>query len=671
MKRRRPFQFAVLYCCAAWTVASASAAPLASDSAAPRLEPLRYNHPGLVTDLGVGLWAWPIPGDADGDGDVDLVVSCPDKPSNGVWFFENPGVDTRSDKFPVFKPAKRLSKAVHYVTPSYVDGTIRVLSPGFEYRDFFREGLRQRSPLPVTISFYKPIGHQPRGPKVRHQQWRYVDLDQDGALDLVAGIEDWSEYGWDDAFDSSGRWTNGPLHGFVYWFRNAARTSAPVYENPVQLKAGDAPIDVYGCPSPNFADFDQDGDLDLVCGEFLDGFTWFENVGAPGKPAYNKGVRLQTRGRGPLTMNVQMIVPVAFDWDKDGDVDLVVGDEDGRVALVENTGELAGPKRGRQPVFLAPRYFEQEADALKCGALATPFGIDWDGDGDDDLLSGNTAGYFELFENLSGPNVERPRWSAPRKISVEGKPFRVMAGANGGVQGPCEAKWGYTTFSVVDWDHDGMLDIVFNSIFGKVQWLRGLGPRGSTEVAPPEPLVVDWNGPPKKPAWNWWEPKPDELVTQWRTTPVAVDWNDDKLVDLVMLDSEGYLALFERFETGGRRILKAPARVFADQTGNLLRLNAKTGGASGRRKICVCDWDGDGKKDLLVNGANAILLRGLGRSGDQWRFQEVGPLAQQSIEGHDVSPTVVDFNGDETPDFIGGAEDGRFYYLPHPRTVGK
>jgi hypothetical protein len=33
-----------------------------------------------------------------------------------------------------------------------------------------------------------------------------------------------------------------------------------------------------------------------------------------------------------------MIIPVALDWDKDGDLDLIVGDEDGRVAFVEHTG---------------------------------------------------------------------------------------------------------------------------------------------------------------------------------------------------------------------------------------------------------------------------------------------------------------------------------------------
>ena len=36
-------------------------------------------------------------------------------------------------------------------------------------------------------------------------------------------------------------------------------------------------------------------------------------------------------------MDLQMITPTAIDWDRDGDIDLVVGDEDGRVAFVENT----------------------------------------------------------------------------------------------------------------------------------------------------------------------------------------------------------------------------------------------------------------------------------------------------------------------------------------------
>ena len=109
--------------------------------AAQQLQPLKYNHPGLAVDLGVGLWAWPVPCDADGDGDYDLLVACPDKPSNGVWFFENTSGDTAANPYPVFKSAKRISHAVHYVMPSYVDGELRVLTPGFEYSDFGKSGL--------------------------------------------------------------------------------------------------------------------------------------------------------------------------------------------------------------------------------------------------------------------------------------------------------------------------------------------------------------------------------------------------------------------------------------------------------------------------------------------------------------------------------------------------
>ena len=97
-----------------------------------QLMPLKYNQPNLKVDLGVGLWAWPMPMDYDQDGDVDLLVACPDKPSNGVYFFENPTQDP-SVKLPVFKPGVRLGKAAHNFQVSYVDGRPRILKPGYEF----------------------------------------------------------------------------------------------------------------------------------------------------------------------------------------------------------------------------------------------------------------------------------------------------------------------------------------------------------------------------------------------------------------------------------------------------------------------------------------------------------------------------------------------------------
>ena len=49
-------------------------------------------------------------------------------------------------------------------------------------------------------------------------------------------------------------------------------------------------------------------------------------------------------------------------------------------------------------------------------------------------------------------------------------------------------------------------------------------------------------GKPPKPDWVWWEPKPKQLLTQWRTTPKVVDWDRDGLPDLVMENWTGLFA---------------------------------------------------------------------------------------------------------------------------------
>lgn len=635
-------------------------------SQAGALDRIEFNHPGLVVDLGVGLWAWPIPVDVDGDGDFDLLVSCPDKPFNGVWFFENTSGDTATRPFPVFKAPKKLGPTTHYVTPSYNDGVLRVLTPSFEYPEFIKTGLGNKKPLGLPVHSHKLINPKVnRGPKIRHNQWKYVDFDNDGALDLIIAIEDWSDYGWDDSWDKNGKWTDGPLHGFVYLMRNLGSNEIPRYDSAVKLLAGGVPVDTFGCPSPNFVDFDKDGDLDLLCGEFLDGFTYFENIGTRAQPEYAPGIRLRDANGKPLVMDLQMIVPVAFDWNKDGYSDLIVGDEDGRVALVLHTGKF---QSDRSPIFQNPRYFQQQASDVKCGALATPFGFDWDGDGDDDILCGNTAGYIDYIENLSGPGVEKPKFAAPVHLKSEGKPIRIMAGPNGSIQGPAEAKWGYTTLSVADWNHDGLPDLIVNSIWGKVVWFPNKGSRANPQLGKMDSIKVEWdNGPPSLP-WGWIKAQGKELITQWRTTPFVSDINSDGLNDLVMLDTEGYLVFFERAKIHGDLVLMAPKRMFCNGNGDPLRLAAGHAGKSGRRKLCVVDWDGDKKLDILVNGENANFLKNTDSKNGKVCFQDFGKLSNNDLASHDVSPSVVDWNGDGIPDLLAGAEDGHLYYLKNPRS---
>lgn len=643
---------------------------LAQTGGSPAAKPaefriVEYNNPGAVVDLGVGLWAWPVPMDFDGDGDQDLLVSCPDKPYNGLYFFENKS----GTKMPVFAAPVRLGSSLKDVQVSFVNNRPRLLVPGAEIIGFTKSfGSEQKALYPVD-SILKDFKTKPR-----FNQWKLADYDADGDEDILVGVDDWTDYGWDNAYDKSGNWTNGPLHGYVYLIENLQGK----YINRGRLQAGGKTIDVYGAPSPNISDFDGDGDPDLICGEFLDRMTWFENTGTKQKPVYAAG-RCLENASGPIRMDLEMIIPVAIDWNGDGRTDLVVGDEDGRVAYMENTGKVVN----RMPVFASPVYFKQEAREVKFGALATPVGVDWDGDGDQDLVCGNSAGYIAFIENLGGYPV---KLAPPQLLRSDGAVIRIQAGPNGSIQGPAEAKWGYTTLSVADWDGDGLQDLVVNSIWGKVVWYRNKGTRTAPVLTAAGSVKMDWGTmPPGKPGWNWWNPEPASLATQWRTTPFATDWNQDGLTDLVMLDTEGYLSFFERYRKEGELLLKPGRRIFrvsgpagfnanhavTDSTPGLLQLNSEKYGKSGRRKFSIADWDGDGKPDILVNSLNATVMKNAGLKEGLTTLLPASPLTTLALAGHDTSPTTVDWNKDGIPDLLVGAEDGHFYYLVNPRTAVK
>ena len=88
--------------------------------------------------------------------------------------------------------------------------------------------------------------------------------------------------------------------------------------------------------------------------------------------------------------------PVAVDWDSDGDLDLIVGNFGGTFSLFRGEGE------GKFQSTSEPLMVGNDVLRIE-GYHADPFCIDWDNDGDLDLLSGSTNGGVQWSENTAGP----------------------------------------------------------------------------------------------------------------------------------------------------------------------------------------------------------------------------------------------------------------------------
>ncbi len=585
-----------------------------------------YGRAGVRGKLAVGLYSHAAAFDWDNDGDLDLLVASPDRPYNGTYLFRNIG----SQADPLFDRAIWLGPALKDLAVGDVDGDGKLdatSAGGRWFYDIRRNGFNEPRQFNLKRSYH--VG--------RDDMWLPVDWDGDGKVDLLNGVSDWRDYGWDDAYNSKGEWLRGPLHGYVYFWKNTGTNAAPQYDAPVKL-----PIDSYGSPAPQLFRWRATGKPDLLIGSFLDYVTLHQ------RDDLTKSQVL------PFRLDLEMIQPRVVQWHKDGRPSLLIGEEGGTLTFVENLAPF-----GQEPKWAPPKALEQMDPYVKSGSLARPVAVDWNGDGKLDLVAGNSAGYVEWFENTGTREV--PQFAARGYLTVGGKPIRRVAGANKSVQGPAEAKWGYSNPTVADWDLDGKLDLLVNDIWGEVVWYRGTG--NTQELEPARNIEVEWPGATPKPEWVWWEPQGKQLLTQWRTTPEVVDWDKDGLPDLVMLNHQGYLCLFRRAKQDGKLVLHAPERIFVTESGRYLNLANGRAGSSGRRKIDLVDWDGDGDLDLLTDSDQGPLWYENRGTLQRAEMVQRGLVARAPLPGHNPTPNAADWNGDGKLDLLIGAEDGFFYFL--------
>ena len=246
-----------------------------------------------------------------------------------------------------------------------------------------------------------------------------ADIDNDGDLDLFFG----GYYG-------------SNFYGNVTFMENIGTAQNPEFGAGISAPFG---IDLEYSGNPEFADFDNDGDLDLLVGTYF-GFapvTYYENVGTATAPEF---ANPQANPFG-ITVSYTFISNIdAADLDNDGDIDVVVNSYLGDFIYFENTGTPEAPaftNAGDLDLSLGFAYLR-----------STEF-VDLDSDGDLDLLQHDYSFYYYgsgviYTENIGDP--ETPTFDTPQT-----SPF--------GIFGLYVYSGNYSSITAGDLDSDGDIDV--------------------------------------------------------------------------------------------------------------------------------------------------------------------------------------------------------------------
>jgi hypothetical protein len=310
-----------------------------------------------------------------------------------------------------------------------------------------------------------------------------------------------------------------------------------------------------------------------------------------------------------------------------------------------------------------PKHVLQQNPKLYGGSLVIPSMADWDGDGKLDIISGNSMGFLFFYKNI-GTN-ERPAFIDPEPLMADGKVIHVQPGYREDIQGPGEARWGYTSPNVIDWDGDGLLDILTGDSRGKFMVYLNIGTKTNAKLDREHTLYLDGL----------------DMYGTWRTRPGVAKLGDR--MAYITLDKDDEFHLYWQLdkynlEDGGK--LK-----MGDKN---IRGNKLGGGTVGRAKFEITDWDGDGVKDLLIGtygkqsipdtlsglpinmkpkrGSTILFMKNKGTDvKPNYEFPKVLQFKGQNISlgGHEIGGCIAAIGSGNNPmNLIVGIETGVFMF---------